>query len=188
MLDLWLIRHAESLGNLDGTDADTGLSARGRRQAGALAGVLVGQTFDRILSSPLLRARETAMIALPGQAIETETRLLELVARRDQFIDISTLTLSQLEALARPAPDDPPVETGRAFMARVRAWLEELPTAGRMIAFTHAGVVREALWALMPGSARVQVIGHAAITRVCVETEANRIMVLNDSRHVDVIP
>lgn len=188
MLDLWLIRHAESLGNLDGSDADTSLSARGRLQAGALAGVLVGQTFDRILSSPLLRARETAMIALPGQAIETETRLLELVARRDQFIDISTLTRSQLEALARPVPDEPPVETGREFMARVRAWLAELPGAGRMIAFTHAGVVREALWALMPGSARVQVIGHAAITRVCVEAKASRIVVLNDNRHVDVIP
>ncbi len=183
MLDLWLIRHAESLGNLDGTDADTGLSARGRLQAGALAGVLVGQRFDRVLCSPLMRARETAMLALPGQAIEVETRLLELVAPREQFLDISTLSPSQMEALARPAPNEPPIETGRAFMARVRAWLADLPAAGNLIAFTHAGVIREALWALMPGSARVQVIGHAAVTRVCVEAEANRILVLSDRRH-----
>jgi broad specificity phosphatase PhoE len=47
MLDLWLVRHGESLGNLDGSDADTGLSARGRLQAAALAGVIADQAFDR---------------------------------------------------------------------------------------------------------------------------------------------
>lgn len=188
MLDLWLIRHAESLGNLDGTDADTCLSARGRLQAGALAGALAGQTFDRVLSSPLLRAHETATICVPNQTIEIEARLLELVARPDRFIDVAKLTISQLEALARPASDEPPIETGKAFMARVRAWLAELPVAGRIIVFTHAGVVREALWALMPGSARVQVIEHAAITRVCIVVDANRIIILNDNRHAMAIP
>ena len=142
--------------------------------------------------SAAMRSFVGSVLEAAGNYIVDEVKdgfdALRLVARRDQFIDISTLTRSQLEALARPVPDEPPVETGREFMARVRAWLAELPAAGRMIAFTHAGVVREALWALMPGSARVQVIGHAAITRVCVEAEANRIVVLNDSRHVDVTP
>ncbi len=187
MLDLWLVRHGESLGNLDGTEADTGLSVRGRTQAGALAGALAGQTFDRVLSSPLQRARETAAIAVPGHAIEIEPRLLELVARPERFFDASTLTLTQLEALARSMSDEPAFETGKQFMARVRAWVTQLPLAGRMLAFTHAGVVREVLWALLPGAARVQGIGHAAITRVCVAPGANRIVVLDDRRHTDAI-
>jgi alpha-ribazole phosphatase/probable phosphoglycerate mutase len=184
MLDLWLVRHGESLGNLDGSDADTGLSARGRLQAAALAGVIADQAFDRVLVSPLQRARETAAIALPGRAIEVDARLRELIARPARFFDVSTLTRSQLEALARPAVDEPPDETGKAFMARVRAWLTELPAAGSVIAFTHAGVVREALWALLPAAPRVQAIGHAAISRVRVATDANRIVVLDDRRHV----
>ncbi|WP_346660489.1 histidine phosphatase family protein [Nannocystis sp. ILAH1] len=71
MLDLWLVRHAESLGNLDGSEADTCLSPRGQLQAAALAPVLAGESFDSVLSSPLQRALETAALALPGRACST---------------------------------------------------------------------------------------------------------------------
>jgi phosphohistidine phosphatase len=63
-VDLFLIRHAEALplGQGSATDADRPLSSRGQTQARGL-----GQYFktsaihlERILSSPLLRARQTA--------------------------------------------------------------------------------------------------------------------------------
>lgn len=188
MLDLWLIRHGESLGNLDGTEADTGLSPRGQRQARALAGALAGEAFDQVLSSPLLRARETAALALPGRALAVVPDLRELVVRAHRYLDTSTLSLDQLRALLEMQPDEPPSETGAAFMARIRAWVRALPAAGRIIVFSHAGVVREALNVLLPAAARVQVVGHASISRVAVAPGANRIVVLDDHRHIDAMP
>ncbi|MFN8621981.1 MAG: histidine phosphatase family protein [Chloroflexota bacterium] len=81
MLTLVLTRH----GFTDRSDPvqflgqclDVPLSARGRADAGALGRRLAGVTFDRVISSPLLRARETATLAAPGRTIETDARLAE---------------------------------------------------------------------------------------------------------------
>jgi alpha-ribazole phosphatase len=182
-LDLWIVRHAESLGNLDGSCGDTGLSELGRGQATRLAAALVGLSFDRVICSPLVRARETAGLAVPGRDLEIEPRLRELVTPRETFIDLARLGPEQLAELARTA--EPEHETGKAFMARVRGWLAELPAEGRVLAFTHAGVVREALWALLPKSPRVQRIGFTAICRVRVTSRGNRVVALNDVGHLD---
>jgi len=61
------LRHGESVGNLEKRHqghADFALTEKGRLQATALAGrwKAEGRLFDRALSSPLLRARETAEI------------------------------------------------------------------------------------------------------------------------------
>lgn len=182
-LDLWIVRHAESLGNLDGSSGDTALTDRGRGQATRLAGALVGHAFDRVICSPLVRARETAGLAVPGLDLEIEPRLRELVTPRETFIDLARLTPERLVELARTA--EPEHETGKAFMARVRGWLAELPAEGRVLAFTHAGVVREALWALLPKADRIQGIGFTAICRVRVASRGNQIVALNDVRHLD---
>jgi hypothetical protein len=58
----------------------------------------------------------------------------------------------------------------------------------RIIAFTHAGVVREALWALLPEAPRVQGIGPAAISCARVAPDANRIVVLNEHRYIVALP
>ena len=62
-----LLRHGESVGNAEGYhqgQADFPLSETGRLQAQALASRWHTEqvTFDRLISSPLLRARETAEI------------------------------------------------------------------------------------------------------------------------------
>ncbi|RPI31749.1 MAG: histidine phosphatase family protein, partial [Chloroflexota bacterium] len=64
---LILLRHGESVGNANGVyqgQADFELSDLGRRQAQALAERWVAEekTFDLVISSPLLRARQTAEI------------------------------------------------------------------------------------------------------------------------------
>lgn len=62
---LYLIRHADAVplgeGGVD-RDADRPLSEAGKQQCQALAGALqrVGVKFDAVLTSPLLRARQTA--------------------------------------------------------------------------------------------------------------------------------
>lgn len=183
MLELWLIRHAESLGNLDGTEADTCLSPRGRRQAEALASALVGERFDEAVSSPLQRAQETATIALPGHPLTVEPRLREFCPEPEVFVDASKLDLARIEAMLRPDPSAPRPEKGREFMARVREWIAELPVSGKIIVFSHFGVVRECLGALLP--ARPQRIAQASISRIRVGQGANRIIVVDDCRHLD---
>jgi probable phosphoglycerate mutase len=69
-----LARHGESEGNfagaLQGSRLDTPLSARGRRQAEALAIRLADEEIDAVWASPMVRARETAAIVAAPHGIE----------------------------------------------------------------------------------------------------------------------
>ena len=78
-----LVRHGESEGNfagsLQGSRFDTPLSARGRRQAEALAVRLAEERIDAAWASPLVRARETAsVVATPhGLPLSIDADLME---------------------------------------------------------------------------------------------------------------
>jgi len=76
--ELWLVRHGETAWSRAGRHTgrtDVPLTARGREQARALAGVLGGREFRRVRTSPLARARETC--ALAGFAAEVDADLAE---------------------------------------------------------------------------------------------------------------
>lgn len=153
MLTLHLVRHAPTLPNVErrypheGEDAP--LSEGGRELAASLKLPPAALAF----SSPSLRAQETA--ALAGFPYAT---VLPALAEA-QFGVMAGRTWAELEAefgeaprgwidgLADPAADQGPPggETGRAFRARIRDWLDTLPEAGEVVAFTHAGVVLAAL-------------------------------------------
>jgi broad specificity phosphatase PhoE len=78
-----LARHGESEGNfagsLQGSRFDTPLSARGRRQAEALAIRLADEGVDAVWSSPMVRAKETAsVVAAPhGISLSIDADLVE---------------------------------------------------------------------------------------------------------------
>jgi broad specificity phosphatase PhoE len=80
---LRLARHGESEGNfagsLQGSRYDTPLSARGRRQAEALAIRLADEGVDAVWASPMVRARETAaIVAAPhGLSVSVDADLVE---------------------------------------------------------------------------------------------------------------
>lgn len=80
---LRLARHGESEGNfagsLQGSRFDTPLSARGRRQAEALAIRLADEGLDAVWSSPMVRAKETAStVAAPhGLGVSIDADLVE---------------------------------------------------------------------------------------------------------------
>lgn len=64
MTTFYLVRHAEKDGPADllsGRAPGLGLSAAGHRQAGQLANALRHEPIGRVISSPLTRARETAL-------------------------------------------------------------------------------------------------------------------------------
>lgn len=77
-MELVVIRHGETRANAEGRylgALDMGLNETGWEQVGTLAQELVRETpFQRLLSSPLLRARQSAEVisralALPVQVI-----------------------------------------------------------------------------------------------------------------------
>lgn len=61
-----------------GQGIDIELSEAGRAAARALAERLGGIAFDRIVSSPLRRATETAALVAGGRQVETDARLAEM--------------------------------------------------------------------------------------------------------------
>lgn len=78
------LRHGESIGNAQSRwqgQSDYALTDKGRAQARALAErwKAEGETFDLILASPLVRARETAQIiaSAVGAKVEVEAILME---------------------------------------------------------------------------------------------------------------
>lgn len=70
---LWLIRHGETEWSLSGAHTgrtDLPLTDRGKLRAAAIGRFLNGRAFALVLTSPLLRARETCRLAgYGGQAI-----------------------------------------------------------------------------------------------------------------------
>ena len=76
-----------------GQHIDMGLSEAGREQAAALAARIAAERFDRIASSPLLRARETAAAVADGRPVELDPRLMEM-----DYGSWEGLTYAEIEA------------------------------------------------------------------------------------------
>lgn len=118
-----------------GQRIDVELSEEGRAQARALGARLRGVTFDRIVSSPLARARETAAIVATDLAspapVSTDPRLLEM-----DYGDWEGRTYAEIEAMDRirrraweadPASIRcPGGESGGDVAARARSFLGDL--------------------------------------------------------------
>jgi len=72
-LEIWLIRHGETAWSRTGQHTgrtDIPLTEHGQEQARALVPILAAQRFDRVLSSPLVRATETCRLAGLGDQLE----------------------------------------------------------------------------------------------------------------------
>jgi broad specificity phosphatase PhoE len=135
MLTLVLTRHGLTDRSVPeqhlGQHLDVSINAAGRRQAEALAGRLRAVVFDRRITSPLFRARETAEIIAHGEPLEADPRLREM-----DYGAWEGLTYAQIDetqaAVRRDwerAPDVLPCpggESGNDVAARVRAFLGDL--------------------------------------------------------------
>jgi phosphohistidine phosphatase len=94
---IWLLRHGDAEDGLDKADADRELTQKGERQSRDAGRALraLGVELDICLSSPKVRARQTAELACEalGCPVEVDDRLaggdfdpLELVAGRGEVL------------------------------------------------------------------------------------------------------
>jgi broad specificity phosphatase PhoE len=149
---LYLVRHGETAANVAGVflgRADPPLTDLGRRQAARLASVLPPP--DRLVSSPLARARETA--AAFGRPVEVDPRWMELDYGSLEGLHPSTVPP---DVRARWHTDATFAAGGAESLAdlaaRVRPACEELAataTDRNVVVVTHVSPVKAAIaWVL----------------------------------------
>lgn len=178
--ELVLVRHGETEWSRDGRHTgrtDVPLTETGRAQARTLPPALEGWSFERVLTSPLARAAETARLAGYGEVAEPRDELREwdygdYEGRRT--VDIReerpgwTLWLDGV----------PGGETGAEVAERVDRLLDELRLGeGTVLVFAHGHLLRvlavrwigldpEAGRLLALDTATVGVLGHERETPV----------------------
>ena len=149
---LLLVRHGETAANVDGLllgRADPPLTPRGERQAAALAAALPPP--DKVISSPLLRARKTA--AAFGTGVEIDHRWIELDYGE---LDLRPVTSVPADVWLRWRGDITHAPGGGESIAdlgrRVESACEELreaATHGTVVVVTHVSPIKAAVaWAL----------------------------------------
>jgi broad specificity phosphatase PhoE len=193
MATLWLIRHGETHLNAARVlqPIDTPLSERGVVQAQSLGRRLAGSGLAGLLSSDVLRARQTAE-AIAGACGLTPV-LTPLLHERN-FGDLRGLAYDRLGFDPFASGAAPPGGESRAdFSARVQvAWQAVLAHAARvggpLAVVTHALVIRDWLvrgpLTLAEGLTLPERLANTAVTVVDV-APPHRVTLLNCTAHLD---
>lgn len=148
-MELILIRHGlpERIERADGLPADPALSALGHDQAARAAAWLASEKIDRLYTSPLQRARDTAapLAAAKGLVAETLDAVAEMDADSDSYIPLDELKRVDYDAWRAQIDGGltQDVDVPR-FLASVRTGLATVAreNPGRRVAVAcHAGVI-----------------------------------------------
>lgn len=197
-MECWLVRHGESTWNAvsrfqGGLDAP--LSPRGHAQAATLAAGLASTRFDGLYTSPLQRARDTALAC--GAALGLDPvpigDLREIGLGQWEGLTLETVLAEQGEHyrrwLAAPGEHPPPGGEPMAGLAgRVRAALDALcahHADGRVLVVSHGAAISSVLcaWLGRPLNAIWSLrLDNASITRVVLP--AGRLLGWNETGHL----
>jgi broad specificity phosphatase PhoE len=183
-VELYLVRHGEtewSRARRHTGRTDVPLSPVGEAEARALGEHLAGLQVDRVLSSPLARAAETARLAGFGARLQTTPALLEF-----DYGEYEGLTSGQIRA-QRPGWDlfrdgCPGGETPAEVAERARKLLDELAD-GRTILFGHGHHLRilaACYLGLPPAAARHLFLGTASVSALGQEHGWPTILLWNE--------
>lgn len=160
-MEIVLIRHGESEANRQGIvqgHFDSPLSPAGREQALALAEALSHERFEALVSSDLLRAKETA------EAIALRLGMTPRIDPQAREIDIGLFSGRTWADIAEHHPEDyrrfketgrwsvvPGAESEGAQQARVEDFINDLRArhAGRVAVVAHGAILRRMIHALL---------------------------------------
>jgi broad specificity phosphatase PhoE len=186
-LQLWLIRHGETEWSLSGAHTsrtDIPLTARGEERAAKIRDYLAHRNFSLVLTSPMLRARETCRIAGYGDVAKIEENLREwdygiYEGRTTAEIRKEHPNWSIWDA---PPPEGEPVEhvAVRAQQVIDRA----VNTGGNVALFAHAHILRilAATWLGLPArDGSLLGLGTGSVSTLGFEREIRVISTWNRS-------
>jgi broad specificity phosphatase PhoE len=182
-----LVRHGETEWSLDGRHTgrtDLPLLPEGVEQARALRPVLSARTFAAVLTSPLVRARETAELAGLGAGAVVDPDLAEW-----DYGAYEGITTNQIreerpgwELFADGVPDGESIADVAARVDRVIARVRATPGDVACVAHSHVLRVLAARWiGLDPGVGRSLVLDPAAVSELGWDREHP--VVLSWNRH-----
>ena len=172
MLNIWFIRHAQSQANAGERTADPALielTELGREQGSHVAG-LFDRAPDLLVTSPYLRARQTAQfVADKHPKVPLETWAVQEFTYLDRRRCLNT-TLNERIPMAREYWDrnDPHWVDGEGtesyvdLMGRVESMWQRLLASydsKLVVVFSHAIFIRAALWHWLCGNDRASEIG-----------------------------
>jgi broad specificity phosphatase PhoE len=188
-----------------GQGIDIGLSPAGAAQAAALAARIADERFDRIIASPLRRARETAAAVARRRPLETDPRLMEMdygewEGRTYDAIDARDAArrarwVADPEANACPGGESGAdvARRARAFLADLLAWAGDRPAEDPVVlAVAHSTLNRVLLCVAVGIPVReyrrrfTQSQGNLTVLRwpTGAQPEQARILTVNDTSHV----
>lgn len=146
-MELLLIRHGlpRHVENSDGRPADPDLDDIGRDQATRMADYLAGEPIERLYSSPLTRALQTAepLAERLGLAVETDPGVAEFDQHAQAYVPMERLKEVDYDRWLRLMQGDTDVDFA-AFSAQVIESLERIvdDNPRRRVAVTcHGGVI-----------------------------------------------
>ena len=196
------LRHGESVGNVESRwqgQSDYPLTERGRAQAQALAKRWQEEKakFDLVITSPLIRAKNTAEIVASALDVKVEADPLWM---ERNIGEIAGLTAAEVRQLSRPAfitPYDPIGGSGEGdwvlFLRAGQALYSLLRRpAGRYLIVSHGGLLNQLMHAIVgiaphadPSGVRFR-FDNTAFARVFYLSHQHRwaIETLNDHVHL----
>lgn len=188
---LWLARHGETDANAEGRlqgRLDTALSDRGRVQA-ALVAEALPRDPERVVSSPLARARHTA--AAYGYSFTVDERWSEISFGEwegrngaDLLPELWRRRVTDPD-WAPPGGESLPEVARRVTSALAELW--DLARDGDVVVFTHASPVKVAVTVALEvpvvASGRMHLY-VASISQVRVDPDGRRLISYNDVSHL----
>jgi broad specificity phosphatase PhoE len=159
---IYIIRHGQTAKNRTGTlqgRSNAPLDESGIAQARAAAGWFSaeGIHFDKVYTSPLIRAEETARILAKDVEIVTEERLIEMDYGPYEGMDLHHLPPELMvffsDFVHNPAPHG--MESLSSVVSRLGTFLTEILEEAykyNLLLSTHAIAMKGALEYLTPGS------------------------------------
>jgi broad specificity phosphatase PhoE len=200
-MELLVIRHAEPVRvtaeETGGAPADPGLTDRGHEQARRLAAWLATEGVDRVVSSPLRRAVETAapVAAVLGLDVEIDPALCEYDRAADSYIPMEEMRAEKDErwlAMVEGRWEDFGGENPEQFRARIVPCLDRIIAAapgGRVAAVCHGGVINVYLAAVLGLDRHLWFEPHyTSISRVHAARSGPRsVATVNETAHLVAI-
>ncbi len=198
---LLLIRHGRQSSPLCNVNVD--LSEEGRTQAKLLAKRLVGLHPDRIYTSALIRAKQTAEILFGSEAVFHEREALNEISfgamtgcadadNKVVYPEYFAAKKRRQEDLRMPGGECP----SEVFARAVKVVEEALASGAETVVFvTHGGVIRALTAGLLGLGAEKMLriaegLEHTSVTELFYEKEAGGFSLerLNDAAHLEGRP